>query len=157
MLKEDHKESGDFKSIVLLAAILLLKGYDNIETGYRGCGYDLSAKKDGETTVFNIKQRSFESSKFGDIVISVPDFNALVWAGNRMKADRLRYVYVFTDCLFISDENNWGEKTIYAPQTQRFSDHTVVEKHCRWKSIYDKSLTRVDYRKIDFNRLLCPY
>ena len=153
-MKEDHNESGDFKSLVLLAAILLLKGYDKTEIGYRGCGYDLLANKNGTTTIFNIKQRSFESTKFGDIVISSPDFNALIWAGNNIKADKLRYVYIFTDCLFISDENNWGEKTICAPKTQRFYDHTVVEKHCKWKSIYDKSLIRIDWPRIDFNKLL---
>ena len=153
-MKEDHAESGDFKSLVLLAAILLLKGYDKIEMGYRGCGYDLLANKDETTTIFNVKQRSFESAKFGDIVISSPDFNALIWAGNNIKADKLRYVYIFTDCLFISDENNWGEKTIYAPKTQRFSDHTVVEKHCKWKPITDQSLTRIDWPRIDFNKLL---
>lgn len=156
-MKEDHNESGDFKSITLLAVILLLKGYDKIETGYRGCGYDLLANKDETTTIFNIKQRNFESTKFGDIIISSPDFNTLIWAGNNIKADKLRYVYIFTDYLFISDENNWGEKTIYAPKTQRFADHTVVKKPCKWKSIYDTSLTKINYRKINFNKSLYPY
>lgn len=156
-MKEDHNKSGDFKSLIFFAAILLLKGYDTIKMGYRGCGYDLLANKDETTTIFNVKQRSFESAKFGDIVISSPDFNALIWAGNNIKADKLRYVYIFTDCLFISDENNWSEKIIYAPKTQRFSDHTVVKKHCKWKSINDTSIMRIDYHKINFNELLYPY
>lgn len=156
-MKEDHNESGDLKSLVLLAVILLLKGYDRIEFGYRGCGYDLLASKNETITIFNVKQRSFESTRFGDIVISTPDFNALIWAANNIKADKLRYVYIFTDILFISDENNWGDKIIYAPRTQRFNDHTIVEKQCKWKSIYDKSLIRIDYHKINFNKLLYPY
>ena len=155
--KEDHNVSGDFKSLQLLSSILILKGSERVEYGHKGDGYDILSVKDDKMTVWNVKQRRVYSYTYGDICISKPDFEALKWAQNNTGADKIKYVYFFKDVMFISDENGWSEKTLYAPQTQRFLDHVIVEKPCKYKLVTDESLTKIDYRKINFNNLLNPY
>lgn len=87
--------------------------------------WDIEAEKDGKKYVFELKNRDFSSSVYGDVVINLDKYNYLKNSG--FKAVLVTF---FEDCWVMIDlEVPYDEEiTRIAPRQTRFSDHRLIEK-----------------------------
>lgn len=96
---------------------LMQNGYKNIATPKDEYNiYDISAEKDGETYIFELKNRDCKSTDFGDTIIELPKYNMLKVFSNT--GYKVKIVNFFEDCIHIHDhlsphtfEDHYAQKT----------------------------------------------
>ena len=147
--KEDHNVSGDNDSIKLF--MMLMIAYDNFEgvvKGHKGCGYDVKGLKNGCNYLFNLKQRDFNSTKYGDLVMDKADFEALEWAKKQSGENtKILYAQFFKDnTLFITNDQGWSVLKRSCPTTTRFEQNNYIEK-----TLMQKMQDADNVRRIDLN------
>lgn len=157
-MAEDHNRSGDLESIRLFSVLMLRHGFNCVLYGEKGDGFDVTGARDGVVYVFNLKQRNFESTKYGDLVLDKADFDALRWAQERSLGSKAAYVQFFTDgYMFVSDASGWEETTLDCPVTTRFGDNDIVRKTLMRKAQDAKGVRRVDLSKVRLDTLMDIY
>lgn len=96
---------------------LMQNGYKNIAIPKDEYNiYDISAEKDGETYIFELKVRPCKSTDFGDTIIELPKYNMLKVFSNT--GYKVKIVNFFEDCIHIHDhlsphtfEDHYAQKT----------------------------------------------
>lgn len=155
MHKEDHNKSGDLKSLKLFAALLFMNGFETVEYGHRGDGYDMKGvDRQGREYLFNLKQRNIASDKYNDLMLTKADFESLQWARENNKDCKIAYVQIYKDgVVFITGERGWGEFESMCPTTTRFDNNEYIMKTNKTKSQNAADVKRIDLKKIDLNTL----
>lgn len=162
-MREDHKESGDDKSLKLVSCFLVNSGFVKIEQGFKGNGYDLLAEtSDGEIYLFNVKQRNFASGKYGDLTLDENDFNALQWAKHKFQSAgrnvKCVYIHFFTDnVMFATNDMNWGLLVRHCPATTRFGNNNYIQKRLKQKMQNEPDVKRTDLNNVSFDKMKMIY
>ena len=104
--------------------------------------------KNGCNYLFNLKQRDFNSTKYGDLVMDKADFEALEWAKKQSGENtKILYAQFFKDnTLFITNDQGWSELKRSCPTTTRFEQNNYIEK-----TLMQKMQDADNVRRIDLN------
>lgn len=124
-----YNNPGDQKSQKMFAEALIKQGHSVIECDTRENRFkkrpDLFSIKDGVEYVWELKQRMFESTKYGDITITDDKLWQTSFAG------RVYFVFFYSDGVgYIVDarsEPDYIEEK-FAKSTTRFKDRHKVKK-----------------------------
>lgn len=106
------------------------------------CHWDVEAKYGNDKYIFELKNRTFESTKYNDTAINYDKYEHLINSPYRAVL-----VTFWTDCFIMIDVKNCHpdeDITRQCPHQTRFPDHQIISKKMvRWK-IQNMKLLKYD-------------
>lgn len=111
---------------------LKLKGYTNIHpTTQRYAYYDIEAEYNGMRYRFELKQRDFDSTKYGDSMMEVYKYNRFKEDHDKGLFDKGVLISLFNDCMTSSDVFNQKEDLYrVCPNSKDMIHYYKKSKHC---------------------------
>ena len=162
-MREDHRKSGDLKSLKLVACFLINSGFVNIRYGFKGDGYDIAAvSESNDVYLFNVKQRNFHSGKYGDLTMDENDFNSLQWVKEKLEGEGINakgvYIQFFADnVMFIANDEDWGILLKNCPTTTRFGNNDYIQKRLKQKMQDADGVKRINLNNVSLDKMKIIY
>lgn len=127
-----EEEKNDTNGRLILMRTLERLGYKNVTAQAKFCNYDVSAMLDGQLYKFELKERTFPSTKYGDTIIEQTKFERL-----QKHYPNVIICNIFTDhklsLIPIETEHTHFKRT--CPHCTYFSDKTMMPKlFCKYEN-----------------------
>lgn len=121
--------------------LLESKGFQDVQETPRYCRWDVEGYYGGEKWCFELKNRSFDSGRFGDVAVNKDKYDYLLGLPHRVVL-----VEFFTDRWCLIDVKNRRPDDVIireCPRTTRFEDRTLRDNSMViWKT---KNMFMLDY------------